>query len=143
MPVSMTPYRVFPDYRHIDPAFFTRHGIRLLLCLCLFRFLPPLRKLRSHNGLDIIADFLLPGLILLLKAPDLFHLFACIPFNHSHSSLFRFRLYEEPHFSATGTGIGIMELSCWKTNTETAIRKQNPNAKNRRNDLPLPPVCGH
>lgn len=32
MPVSMTPYRVFPDYRHIDPAFFTRHGIRLLLC---------------------------------------------------------------------------------------------------------------
>ena len=22
MPVSMTPYRVFPDYRHIDPAFF-------------------------------------------------------------------------------------------------------------------------
>ena len=32
MPVSMTPYRVFPDYRHIDPAFFTRHGIHLLLC---------------------------------------------------------------------------------------------------------------
>ena len=32
MPVSMTPYRVFPDYLHIDPAFFTRHGIRLLLC---------------------------------------------------------------------------------------------------------------
>ena len=32
MPVSMTPYRVFPDYRHIDPAFFMRHGIRLLLC---------------------------------------------------------------------------------------------------------------
>ena len=32
MPVSMKPYRVFPDYRHIDPAFFTRHGIRLLLC---------------------------------------------------------------------------------------------------------------
>ena len=32
MPVSMAPYRVFPDYRHIDPAFFTRHGIRLLLC---------------------------------------------------------------------------------------------------------------
>ena len=32
MPVSMTPYRVFPDYRHIDPVFFTRHGIRLLLC---------------------------------------------------------------------------------------------------------------
>ena len=30
MPVSMTPYRVFPDYRHIDPAFFAQHGIRLL-----------------------------------------------------------------------------------------------------------------
>ena len=32
MPVSMTPYRVFDSYRSIDPAFFTRHGIRLLLC---------------------------------------------------------------------------------------------------------------
>lgn len=32
MPVSMTPYRVFDSYRSIDPAFFTRHGIKLLLC---------------------------------------------------------------------------------------------------------------
>ena len=39
MPVSMTPYRVFPDYRHIDPAFFTRHGIRLLLCFFSCRYI--------------------------------------------------------------------------------------------------------
>ena len=32
MPVSMTPYRVFDSYRTIDPAFFTRRGIKLLLC---------------------------------------------------------------------------------------------------------------
>ncbi len=32
MPVSMMPYRVFDSYRSIDPAFFTRRGIKLLLC---------------------------------------------------------------------------------------------------------------
>ena len=32
MPISMTPYRVFDSYRSITPAFFMRHGIRLLLC---------------------------------------------------------------------------------------------------------------
>ena len=32
MPVSMTPYRVFDSYRTIDPAFFIRRGIKLLLC---------------------------------------------------------------------------------------------------------------
>ena len=32
MPISMTPYRVFDSYRRITPAFFMRHGIRLLLC---------------------------------------------------------------------------------------------------------------
>lgn len=32
MPVSMTPYRVFDSYHTIDPAFFTRRGIKLLLC---------------------------------------------------------------------------------------------------------------
>ena len=31
MPISMTPYRVFDSYRSITPAFFMRHGIRLLL----------------------------------------------------------------------------------------------------------------
>lgn len=32
MPFSMTPYRVFDSYRSIDPAFFVRRGIKLLLC---------------------------------------------------------------------------------------------------------------
>ena len=32
MPISMMPYRVFDSYRSITPAFFMRHGIRLLLC---------------------------------------------------------------------------------------------------------------
>lgn len=32
MPFSMTPYRVFDSYRSIDPAFFARRGIKLLLC---------------------------------------------------------------------------------------------------------------
>ena len=71
MPVSMTPYRVFPDYRHIDPAFFTRHGIRLLLCDLDYTLAPKsqpepddaLRRAAEAEGvqLGLLSDYDLTG----------------------------------------------------------------------------------
>ena len=57
MPVSMTPYRVFPDYRHIDPAFFTRHGIRLLLCDLDYTLAPKSVKV-PNDGVKLWIDTL-------------------------------------------------------------------------------------
>ena len=74
MPISMTPYRVFDSYRSITPAFFMRHGIRLLLCDLDYTLAP---KSQPEPDADLrrwLSDVRAAGVEVMILSSQLHHL---------------------------------------------------------------------